>query len=196
MRPSSQPDIMFDPTADWMTWLPYVDFVQTFECLDPYRLGRTSFEASQVLDSLVGIGRDKLYKHHICTRLWRGYESALAFYVSLSIREMHVRGFRTLRVSPYDFYGNYRIDTHYFGYKKLLPFGEYPYPPWLGLEWLHSSHRAGLLKLEPKFYIQHGWTEDPDTPLWWPEGINEDADSNSKQGKIPALSEINAEVDT
>jgi hypothetical protein len=31
----------------------------------------------------------------------------------------------------------------------------------------HSSHRANLLKKEPEFYNQYGWTEDPLDPYVW-----------------------------
>ena len=31
----------------------------------------------------------------------------------------------------------------------------------------HSSHRANLLKKEPDFYNQYGWTEDPSDPYVW-----------------------------
>jgi hypothetical protein len=110
---------------------------------------------------------------------------------------MHCRKYRTLAVPPYDFYHDYTTATLHYAAKKFLPLNEIVYPPWLGDERLHSSHRAGLLKLEPKFYAQHEWTESPDTPIFYPEGI-EDADGNndSKPRKIAELEQINANVDT
>jgi hypothetical protein len=41
------------------------------------------------------------------------------------------------------------------------------YPHWFGNEEFHSSHRANLLKKEPVFYNQYGWTEDPLDPYVW-----------------------------
>lgn len=181
---------------EYFSWLPYANFQQTFECLDDYRLGRQMFEAGAIVDDLLGVGSSR-WKKHLCARMWKGYESALGLYYSLSIREMHVRKYRTLAVPVYDFYHGYTTATLHYAAKKFLPLSEIVYPPWLGDERLHSSHRAGLLKLEPKFYAQHEWTESLETPIFYPEGIEDEAtDNNSKPRKIESLVAINTNVDT
>lgn len=184
-------------SADPFTWLPYSDFLKIFECLDDYRLGRQMFEAGVVLDHLVGRAKDTMWKRHASTRMWHGYHSALGFYTSMAVREMHVRGYATMRVAPYDFYHDYTTATLHYAAHEFVPLNEIEYPPWLGDERLHSSHRAGLLALEPKFYAQHGWTEDPKTEVLYPEGINDGyVDSYSKPRQIDALVTINAQMDT
>lgn len=33
---------------------------------------------------------------------------------------------------------------------------------------MHASHRSNLLRKEPEYYTQFGWTEPPDLPYVWP----------------------------
>jgi hypothetical protein len=47
-------------------------------------------------------------------------------------------------------------------------FGQYP--PWLGDEAFHASHRSNLLRKNPEWYGQFGWTEPDDLPYVWPVG--------------------------
>jgi hypothetical protein len=53
----------------------------------------------------------------------------------------------------------------YSRYKNL----QETYPPWLGDERLHASHRSNLLRKDPEHYGQFEWTEPDDLPYWWPE---------------------------
>jgi hypothetical protein len=47
--------------------------------------------------------------------------------------------------------------------------GSDPSPPaWLGDESIHASHRSNLIRKDPKFYAQYGWSEGPDLPYVWP----------------------------
>ena len=41
------------------------------------------------------------------------------------------------------------------------------YIPWLTRS-LCASHRANLLRKDPRYYEQFGWTEDPTAPYIWP----------------------------
>jgi hypothetical protein len=77
-----------------MTWLPYQDFLTTFQTLSDYHVGRQMHEAGIALDYLVGIGHEKLCDRFRTTRMWKGYPSALAFYHSMAIREHVMRGGR------------------------------------------------------------------------------------------------------
>ena len=45
--------------------------------------------------------------------------------------------------------------------------GEVVYPPWIGNELLHSSHRANLLRKDKEYYSAHGWRENPADPYAW-----------------------------
>ena len=41
------------------------------------------------------------------------------------------------------------------------------YPPWLGTDMFHSSHRANLLRKDLEYYSNQGWVEDSDNPYAW-----------------------------
>jgi hypothetical protein len=42
-------------------------------------------------------------------------------------------------------------------------------PPWLSDERLPLSHRGNLMRKDPEFYGQYGWTDaDPQAPYFWP----------------------------
>ena len=41
-------------------------------------------------------------------------------------------------------------------------------PWWLGNERFHRSHRSNLLRKDPVFYGQYGWTDPHDLVYYWP----------------------------
>lgn len=153
---------------DIMTYLPLQNFLETFQHMSDYDVGRQMHEAGITLDYIVGLGHEKLSDRYPVTRMWKGYPSALAFYHSMAIREHVMRGGRPLRVAAYDFYHEFRIETLHYAHRKLVPVTEIEYPPWLGDEQLHASHRGALFRRNPEHYLQ--WMEDKDLPLFWPEG--------------------------
>ena len=60
-----------------------------------------------------------------------------------------------------------------------------PNPKWFGNNKFHSSHRANLLKKEPEFYVQYGWTEDPMDPYVWVDKEGKWYEQHSgKQGRV------------
>jgi hypothetical protein len=154
-----------------MTYLPLQNFLEAFQCMSDYDVGRQMHEAGIALDYIIGLGHEKLSDRYPVTRMWKGYPSALAFYHSMAIREHVMRGGRPLRVAAYDFYHDFRIETLHYGHRKLVPIEEIEYPPWLGDEQLHASHRGALFRRNPEHYLQFGWMEYKDLPLFWPEGI-------------------------
>ncbi len=85
--------------------------------------------------------------------MWRRYPGALVLYGEAICNEWISRGFHdTLRE---------RI-TEYAQDGSL--------PHWLGRESFHASHRANLLRKDPKWYSQFGWKDCPLLPYEWPEG--------------------------
>jgi hypothetical protein len=44
----------------------------------------------------------------------------------------------------------------------------YHYPPWLGNESFHASHRSNLLRKDFDYYSQFKWTEPTTLPYIWP----------------------------
>lgn len=129
------------------TFLPYENFTQSAKVLDYRRLGKQRIEASQILKALA----DPTYgwQNHPATKMWRGYTVALIEYRNIIIQEWINRGYKN----------NMEIMS--------LPRGV-RYPPWLGDERVHSSHRANLLRKDPDWYGQFGWTEKKQNSYYWP----------------------------
>lgn len=129
------------------TFLPYADFNQTAACLDNRRLGKQRVEAYQILRALTLPSYG--WQHHPAVRMWRGYEAALQSYLNACIEEWVRRGFRnTMSIQPIE--------------EPLCM------PPWLGNPALHAAYRSNLLRKDPDFYRQYGWTEPADLPYIWP----------------------------
>ena len=135
-------------------FLPYDDFRKSLKVLDNKRLGKQRVETYQIISAITR--RPKLdgtpYKgwlNHPCTVMWKNYLPALQQYLNLSIIEWISRGF------------NNTMKLEQIEYDKIVQ------PDFIGNERFHSSHRANLLKKEPDFYNQYGWTEDPSGPYVW-----------------------------
>jgi hypothetical protein len=81
--------------------------------------------------------------------MWRGYEDALRLYMNTIIDEWIRRGYRnTMTLEPLD--------------------GPPAMPPWLGDPAFHAAHRGNLLRKDPDYYGQYGWSESPELPYVWP----------------------------
>ena len=132
------------------TFLPCKTFKQTFQCLDWKRLGNQRLEAMILLQAVT---KGNGWSNHAAARMWRGYELALTEYMNLCIEEWIYRGYKnTMKI----------VEIH----DSII------YPPWLGDERLHSSHRSQLLFKNPEWYSQFGWMEPPGLPYFWPVSKN------------------------
>jgi hypothetical protein len=137
------------------TFLPYPDFNRTARCLDYKRLGKQRVEVFQILQALLGI--KKGWRHHPATKMWKGYEWCLFDYNCSICLEWRSRGYQ---------------DTIY-DKMDLLPFPNQgclkrSFPPWLGDERLHQSHRSNLLRKNKEYYGKFGWMEPDNLPYYWP----------------------------
>lgn len=132
------------------TFLPYPDFRASAKALDCRRLGKQRVEAMQILKALRG--KTKGWVNHPATIMWRGYEDALGMYMNACISEWIARGYKN-NMPPYTFND---------------PGSLVSLPRWFGNEKFHAAHRANLLRKDPDFYGQYGWTEDPSTEYIWP----------------------------
>jgi hypothetical protein len=135
------------------TFLPYADFAESARVLDDVRLGKQRVEAYQLVRTLDGV--TKGWRHHPATKMWRGHIDALIDYGIAMCREWVSRG---------------RADTVH---EKLLVHrvhrdDEGGLPRWLGDAALHDSHRSNLLRKDPEWYGQFGWTVPDDLPYVWP----------------------------
>lgn len=134
------------------TFLPYPDFQLSAAALDYRRLGKQRLEARQLLRLLRDPASHSGWRNHPAARMWRGYEDALAAYLNAVITEWTRRGYRnTMELEPV----------------PVTP----KLPGWLGDAAFHAAHRANLLRKDPVFYGQYGWSEPPDLPYIWP--VNE-----------------------
>lgn len=135
------------------TFLPYDDFAASAVALDYRRLGKQRVESLQIYQTLtVGGG----WKNHPAIKMWQGHEWWLLSYAVEMCCEWRRRGYRDNLLPRF-------LDA-------IDPIEIVPQPPpWLGLEELHSSHRANLIRKDPKHYGAFGWTEQPADGYWWPK---------------------------
>jgi hypothetical protein len=128
------------------TFLPYSNFKKCAEVLDYRRLGKQRVEGMQIINCLI---KPNKWSNHPAVKMWQGYEMAIKSYVNTMIHEWIRQGYKnTMQI--------YEIDDWFY------------LPSWLGDHRLHSSHRANLIRKDPKYYGQFGWTEDPVEEYWWP----------------------------
>lgn len=135
------------------TFLPYSDFKESLKVLDDKRLGKQRVESYQIISAIIGRPRKdgepyKGWVNHPCTVMWRDYVNALRLYYNDSIDEWVGRGFKNT-----------------MEYETIV--GDFRLPPWVGVEFFHSSHRANLLRKNYNFYSQNGWTENSENPYVW-----------------------------
>ena len=134
------------------TFLPYADFDRSVVVLDDKRLGKQRVEASQIYKIVSGQRITGGWINHPAVAMWRGYPEALALYHNACIQEWRDRGFKNTM--------EYLSATHYVT----------EYPSWFGDDAFHASHRSNLLRKDPTYYGQFGWSEPSNLPYVWPKG--------------------------
>jgi len=135
------------------TFLPYPSFSASAHVLDRRRLGKQRVEVLQILRALLGLTSG--WVNHPAARMWRGCEPALALYGILACVEWRARGYRCTTL------------------ERILELVPRPapetlsamFPPWLGDEAFHRSHRSNLLRKAPEHY---GSLPGFDLPYAWP----------------------------
>jgi len=136
-----------------ITFLPWADYVDSAKALDYRRLGKQRVEAYQLLRGLLGISTGWI--HHPASKMWKGYEPALASYTVDICDEWIYRGYRdTILDKVLEL-----IDAHKLALVK--------HPSWLGNEDFHRSHRANLVRKNPKYYVPL-FGDLPPEPYIWP----------------------------
>lgn len=148
-------------------FVPFESFAHSLAVLDRARLGKQRMECRQIMTALRAARHDRTvgWANHPATIAWVGHESALAVYLTLCINEWVARGYNNTMITPYD--ENW----------QLRP-GEDPYldrdgrsavlPSWVGDPAVHASHRSNLLRKDPEYYAQMGWSEPADMEYVWP----------------------------
>jgi hypothetical protein len=131
------------------TFLPYKDFKKSFKCLDYRRLGKQRVESYQILNVLLERTSTKGWRNHPATKMWRGYENALKLYMNLCIDEWVARGYVN-------------------NMKREVILNEVEYPPWLGNNKFHASHKSNLVRKFPEHYRKYFPNVSLDLPYAWP----------------------------
>ena len=129
------------------TFLPFSDFQKSAQVLDTRRCWKQVIESRQILNAIKSDNPKVGWKSHPATKMWVGYVDALSAYSNTFYYESLKRGIKIKAYVPLQL--------------------ECPviYPPWLGNEQFHSSHRLALLCKNPEFYSQFGWPEHPTSDL-------------------------------
>jgi hypothetical protein len=138
------------------TFLPYPSYAQSARVLDYRRLGKQRVETKQILLAMSKTTGG--WRNHPATKMWRGHEVELALYGAAMCQEWLRRGYKD---SLYAFFMQSHCDLESDG-RDPMP------PPWLGDETIHASHRSNLLRKDPAYYGQFGWSESDDMPYVWP----------------------------
>ena len=142
------------------TFLPYPDYTASAKCLDMRRLGKQRVEVLQLLRALTG--QSKGWANHPAALMWKGYERNLCEYGMTMCQEWTDRGYKDTCHDKLALIFN-TLPTEQF----RPPFRN---PPWLGDDAFHAAHRSNLLRKDPDWYGQFGWTEPNDLPYIWPKG--------------------------
>lgn len=129
-------------------------FEESAEFLDFRRLGKQRVECYQLLRTLAG--ETSGWKNHPCTRMWKDYQDALVIYGLAMCIEWISRGY------------NDTLHNKILSYQTIPRRENVQMPPWLGWEEFHASHRANLLRKDPIWYGNFGWTDCPLLPYVWP----------------------------
>jgi hypothetical protein len=129
------------------TFLPYSDFIDSAKVLDVKRLGKQRVESWQLL-----IGQ---WHNHPASKMWRGYELALAYYGLIICHEWIRRGYRDSMKSRFLFW----ISEH--SNENLV------LPPWI-FGPIHANHRGRLLAKNFEYYNKFQWREQPVEENFWP----------------------------
>lgn len=140
------------------TFVPHGShFHDNARALDYRRLGKQRVEAKQILMALRG--ESKGWTNHPATKMWRGYEPALALYGTIMCREWRRRGYVDNLRSYFDgLLSEYLADTN----AALVM------PPWLYDDAVVLSHRSNLIRKDEDFYGPK-WPDVPnDLPYIWP----------------------------
>lgn len=155
-------------------FIPFASFSHSVAVLDRARLGKQRMECRQILAALRAARHERAvgWSKHPATLAWSGYESALALYMTFCVNEWVARGYNNTIVTPYDEEFKLRPGEDYHLTQDAR---DATLPHWLGDEELHASHRAVLLRKDPEFYNQYGWTEEPLESVIYPQPLKKEA---------------------
>ena len=130
------------------TFLPLPNYYESMHCLDKSRLGNQVWREGL---TLIRGG----WHNHPASKMWRGHEYHLGLYLLRGIDVLCERG-------------KYYAEVKRKIVAEMEKFPDTGAPLWIGDSSFHASHRSNLLRKDPKWYGQFGWSEPPDLPYVWP----------------------------
>jgi hypothetical protein len=133
------------------TFLVYPEYIKSMRCLDKSRLG------NQVWREGITLIRGG-WPNHPASKMWRGHEYHLGLYLLAGVEILKERGKDYPEIRK-------KIEAEMSKHKDTGA------PNWLGDDKFHASHRSNLLRKNPIWYGQFGWTESPDLPYVWPINV-------------------------
>lgn len=145
------------------TFMPYPDFVQSVSCLDYRRLGKQRVEAWQIFFALPE-HTSSAWRNHPAVKMWRGYAPALLVYGLHCCLQWRVRGYVDNMGSRFHNMLGDLLEVE----PKDIDHSAIVMPPWLGRPDFHAAHRSNLLRKDPEWYGQFGWSEKPTLEYVWP----------------------------
>lgn len=131
------------------TFLPLQSYEDSLWVLDKKRLGKQRVEAWQMITAIL----DPSYgwQHHPAVNMWRDYPLSLMEYYNYSLLIWKARGGNNKKLQIFE---HVRRNVEK--------------PWWFGMPEFHASHRSNLLRKDPVYYGQFGWSEGPELPYVWP----------------------------
>lgn len=151
-------------------FLPSENLEENAKILDSLRLNKQVLESYQIWLACKENSSSK-WKSHPAIKMWRPYIGALEAYHDFCLEELRNRPTKS---------GKPRKLVS-LAYQELSNGEKFQMPCFMGIEKLHSLHRANLIRksketknIEIKlWYSKFSWTEEPANGyLWWsPEGF-------------------------
>lgn len=138
-----------------ITWMTRMSFLDTAQDLGDALLAQTERESLELLEALLG-QRDLEPQHAVGSKMWTGYEPALAAYICSLSSVLALRGLPSPSLPL-------RAKALIVSLQRTEN-APYEPPPWLGDVTVLSSHRSNLVRRWPAEY-SGAWKG---TPELWP----------------------------
>jgi hypothetical protein len=134
------------------TFLAYPEYIGSMMVLDKHRLGNQVYREGKTLAT-------GGWPNHPASKMWRGHENSLCDYLLAGVYAMSIRGWHKPEVVE-------RWRTYFMELRETFPDTGPPF--WVGDPAFHAAHRSNLLRKNPDWYAQFGWTEPDDLEYVWP----------------------------
>jgi hypothetical protein len=143
--------------------------------LDYKRLGKQRVEAKQIIEAIEF--RKSKWIRHPASKMWKDHLIPLKIYYNHMVREWVSRGYNnTLQLYDINEEEYSVIESTFDGIRTtLLPVStKKTFPWWFGWEPFVNSHKASLLRKDPKFYMSFHSIElesYADKGYLWPDSL-------------------------